>query len=114
MKKKVERRGWIYWIPRVLILVFSVLIFFFALFSGSEEVGLLKNSINALPWLLLFVVVWFAWNHERIGGYLFLVFGVFTVLFFDTWKDLIVFLIVSFPIILVGALFLLNYYRGKK
>lgn len=119
MKKKVISEFLLYWAPRVLSLVFGLFIFIFSLFSGSEEygggfTGVLKNSPNALPWAVLLGIVYLAWKNDKIGGYFFLAFGILSVLFFKTWQDLIVFLIVSFPMLLVGGLFLLNYYdKGK-
>lgn len=109
----------LYWAPRVVILVFSVLVFIFALFSGAEKYGggiygVMKNIPNALPWLLLLGIVWFAWEHEKIGGYLFLIFGVASAFFFNSWENLATFFMVSFPIIIVGILFLVNHYKYNK
>ncbi len=108
-----------YWTPRVIIVIFSALAFIFSLFSGAEKYGggfygILKNSPNALPWLLLFGVVYFAWNHEKIGGYLFLALGIASIFFFNSWENLATFFIVSLPIIVAGILFLLNHYKHNK
>ena len=108
------RNKFLFWAPRIIIGIFSVFIFVLALFSGvDEDTNVLSNLPNTLPWLLLFGLVWFAWNYERAGGLLLLVFGGLSVSFFETWVSLITFGIVSFPILLAGALFLLNYYLNK-
>lgn len=116
-QKKAVRKGnkFLYWFPRIFILVFAILIFIFSLLSGAEQqggglLGVIKNSPNALPWLILLVVVYFAWKYEKFGGYFFLVAGILTIFAFDTWEDIIVFLIVSFPLLLAGILFLVSYY----
>jgi hypothetical protein len=117
MKKSAG--GFFYWTPRIIVLIFSVLIFIFALLSGASEYGdgldsIIKNSPNALPWLLFFGLVYLGWKNDKIGGYLFVFVGLFSVIFFNTWKHLSSFFVVSFPIFLAGILFLVNYYRGKK
>lgn len=94
-----------------LLLLFSLFWFFFALVSGSEAYGggfrgILFNSPNALPWLILFGIVYVAWRWGRIGGSLLLLFGVFTLFMFDTWKDPIGFLLISFPFLLLGGVLL--------
>lgn len=46
-------------IARTLLLAITTIVFVFALVSGSESyggglIGIIKNSPNAFPWLLLF------------------------------------------------------------
>lgn len=96
---------------RVVLLIYACFWFIFALFSGSEQMGggmmgVIKNSPNALPWLLLFGLVWLTWKKELIGGILIALMGIFTVFFFKTLQDPIVFLIVSLSLILLGATFI--------
>ncbi|HHB52203.1 MAG TPA: hypothetical protein ENK75_04055, partial [Saprospiraceae bacterium] len=71
--------------------IFGILVFLFALVSGSEAyggglMGIIKNSPNALPWALLLLLVGIAWKWEFLGGililalaaYLFYLFKIFT------------------------------------
>ena len=74
---------------RIAMTVITVLIIAFALVSGSEDYGsglkaIIKNSPNALPWLLLLVPVIVAWISEKYGGILLCFLGLVLVLFFNT------------------------------
>jgi hypothetical protein len=74
-------------IARYVLLVLGVLVFLFALISGAESFGggvkgIIKNSPNALPWLVLLLLLWLAWKRELIGGLLLMVLGVGLFFFF--------------------------------
>lgn len=107
-------------ILKIFITVLSFLIFLFALFSGAEGFGgglrgVIRNSPNALPWLVLFVFVYFLWKREIVGGILLVVFSVFTIFMFDVFDDnLGVFLIISLPLLLTGAFFLYKNLRRNN
>ena len=75
------------YIARYTLLIFGVLIFVFALLSGSETFGggikgILKNSPNALPWLILLILVVIAWKWELVGGILITLLGILALGFF--------------------------------
>ena len=105
---------------KIFILVLSVLIFLFALFSGADEygggfTGILKNSPNAIPWLVLFVFVFVLWKWELAGGILLCAFSIFTVFMFDVFDDNIgVFFIISLPLFLTGTFFIFYAVRIKN
>ena len=104
---------------RTILLIVSSFWFVFALFSGAEEYGgglkgVLMNSPNALPWLLLFLLIYVAWKKELIGGSLIVLAGFLTIFFFKTYKYLIVFLLISLPLILLGGSLMISYYLDKK
>jgi hypothetical protein len=74
-------------IARYVLLVLGMLTFLFALVSGSESfgggvMGILKNSPNALPWLILLLLLWLAWKRELIGGLLLMSLGIGLFFFF--------------------------------
>ena len=104
---------------KFLILIISVLVFLFALFSGAEDYGggingLLKNSPNALPWLILFALVFIAWKWELAGGILLSMFGIFSFFMFDVIEgNFAVLLIVTLPLLSAG-IFLIFYHLKKK
>ena len=71
---------------------FGVLIFIFALMSGAEAYGndfmaILKNSPNALPWLLFLLLIWFSWKQELMGGLTLMGLGISLFFLFDTFRD---------------------------
>ncbi|MFN8357270.1 MAG: hypothetical protein U0Y10_22630 [Spirosomataceae bacterium] len=75
-------------IARYALLILALFTFLFALLSGAEHygggfMGVLQNSPNALPWLILLGMVYIAWRWERIGGILIIIIGAFMVYFFN-------------------------------
>ena len=97
---------------RATLLLISVFWFCFALLSGAGELGeggLIQNIPNALPWLLLFVVVYIAWRWELIGGSFVLAAGIFTIFFFNAFASPVVLFGISLPLILLGGLFMLSW-----
>jgi len=67
--------------------------------------GLLIHNIPAIVLILLLI---FSWKEEKKGGYLFIVLGLFFTFFFKTYQRIDTFLLISFPMILIGLLFILN------
>jgi len=99
---------------KAVLLVLAIGWIVFALMSGAESSGFFKNIPNALPWLVLLVFVGLSFRWEIIGGVLVVLFGIFTVLFFGTLKVISVFLLISFPLILLGLILSLTGFLIKK
>ena len=104
---------------RTILLIVSIFWFVFALLSGAEEYGrglegVLMNSPNALPWLLLFLLVYISWKKELIGGSLIMLIGFLTIAFFKTHQHLIIFMLVSLPLIVLGVALMISYYLDKN
>ena len=120
--KKIQTANILRNIARYSLIVISILVFIFALLSGSEEYGggisgIIQNSPNALPWLLLLVLTFIAWKWELIGGILVTVIGLFMVYFFNFQGQnffIITFTITS-VIVILGLLYILswNFRRGN-
>lgn len=105
---------------RYTLLVLGILVFIFALLSGSEEYGggisgIIKNSPNALPWLVLLVLIFVAWKWELVGGIIITVLG-FAMLYFFNFRGSNFFLvtfILTLLIITLGSFFILSWYLRK-
>ena len=105
---------------RYFLLVTGLLVFVFALLSGSERfgggiMGIIKNSPNALPWLLFLIFVFFAWKWELVGGIIITLFGVAALMFFNSgpnffWAPFVIALL----FILFGSFFLFSWYLTKQ
>jgi len=111
-------KKFIYWLPRVLSILFILFLALFALdvFGeyGFPEI-LIALFMHLIPNFLLIIALVIAWKWEVVGGVIFLVLGLFSIMFFKTYKDIIVFLLVSSPSLIIGVLFLLNKrYCNKK
>ena len=104
---------------RTVLVIVSSFWFVFALLSGSGEYGggikgIMMNSPNALPWLLLGVLVYVAFKWELVGGLLVAGMGIFTVFFFNAYKSAFVFFSISVPLVVLGGLLLASWYLTKK
>ena len=109
MEKRDKTVKYIRYFSRSVLLAVSSFWFIFALLSGAEKLGggikgIILNSPNALPWLLLFVLVWAVKKWELIGGILIALVGVLTIFVFDTFETLLTFFSISFPLIVLGLL----------
>ena len=104
---------------RIALVILAMFWFVFALLSGSEQYGgglnrIIRNSPNALPWLLLFVLDYVEFRWELIGGILIILAGVLTVPFFNTLESLFLLLTVSLPLMVLGGFFTLSWYITNK
>ena len=106
---------------RYTLLVLGILVFIFALLSGSQEYGggiegIIKNSPNAIPWLLLLILIFIAWKWELTGGIIITVLGLIMVYFFNFRGPnffLVTFILTLF-ITALGSFFILSWYLRKK
>ena len=108
-------------IARYVLLIFGILVFIFALLSGSEDYGgrlhgIIKNSPNALPWLLLLILIFVAWKWELVGGILITLLGVFLLFFFVICGNnfFLSTLIITLIPIIFGCFFILSWYLTKN
>ncbi len=108
------------WLPRLLTIIFILFISIFSLdaLSSNEMLSqkLINFSIHLIPSFVLIATLIISWNRPLIGGLVFIILGIVFTLFFNTYKEFINFLIISFPLILTGILFLFSYYllRNRK
>jgi hypothetical protein len=89
-----------------LLLFIAAFWFVFALLSGAEEYGgglqgLIKNSPNALPWLILLIFVFVAWKWSLAGGIIIIGLGIASIFMFGI--ELFGVLAISFPLIILGG-----------
>ena len=92
-----------YWLPRILAICFTVFISLFALDVLGQPGWFLGLLIHLVPTYILIAATVLAWKNEMIGGILFLLVGVL-MMFFTRFESMIV----SLPIIVIGALFLVR------
>lgn len=106
---------------KIILLVMSLLIFAFALMSGSEGfgggiTGIIKNSPNALPWLILLIVNYINYRNELIGGSIIIAFGIVANLYFNLIGPnffLATFMVINI-ITFMGMFFVYSWYYEKK
>jgi hypothetical protein len=93
----------------------------FSLVSGAEGfgggwLGVLKNSLNAIPWIALCFILWIAWKSEFVGGLLITLFGLILVWFMNVrvahfyWFTFVLTSIIP----LLGICFLVSHYLRRS
>jgi hypothetical protein len=117
----------IQWMPRILcvVAIFFVSMFATDAFAPGLTIGeqLRDFILHLIPSFILLGFLIIAWKWEWVGGLLFILiglgFGPFIFLHnFDMnhsfWMSMSIVMMINFPFILVGILFLVSYYRKKK
>jgi len=106
---------------RYSLLTIGTVVFIFALLSGSKEYGggisgMIKNSPNALPWLLLLILPGIAWKWELAGGILITALGLAMVFFFNIGSNnfYITTFLITILIPLFGIFFLISWHLRNK
>ena len=121
MSNKIKMANYFRQIARYGLLVLGVFVFFFALFSGARGYGggiegIMLNSPNALPWLILLLFLLIAWEWELIGGILITLIGL-TLLYFFNFQGpnfFLVTFILTILITILGAFFIISWFLRKK
>jgi hypothetical protein len=80
--------------------------------SFLEKIG--GFLIHNIPVFILVLLLIFSWKKEKTGGIIFIILGLVFTFFFRTYTRIETFLLISFPPILSGILFLLHDRKIKK
>jgi hypothetical protein len=116
-----------HWIPRILCILAILFVGMFSLDSfdpkytlGQQLFAFLRHNI---PTLILIAILIVSWKWEMIGGIVFALIGVLTTPFIFTHNykmnhsvgmSLSVVLMITFPFIVVGALFIISHLLKRK
>jgi hypothetical protein len=117
----------IHWAPRILCILAILLVSMFALDSFDPKytlwVQLETFFMHLIPTYILILFLFIAWKWELVGGLILMGFALILspFIFFmnysmnhSVWISLSVILMINFPFILTGGLFVLSYYLKKK
>ena len=103
----------IFWLPRILGILFAIFLSIFALDVFSEGYSfaetILALLIHLIPTFVVVIALVIAWRWEKIGTVLFMALALFYLIISGgkSW-------IISVPLIVEGILFLLNWiYRAQ-
>lgn len=105
---------------RAVLLIITTFWFVFALLSGAEQYGggfsgVLKNSPNTLPWIVLYLFNILAWKYERIGGAVLIACALFMTFAFDVLEgNWGVLWIAVVPLLILGTTFVYCSFRSKQ
>ncbi|MBU0461116.1 MAG: hypothetical protein KJ574_00875 [Nanoarchaeota archaeon] len=126
MKKEHRPNKYIYWIPRILSILFILFLAMFSLdifdmnlgFWGTI-VGLLMHNI---PSFILTAVLVISWKYEIVGGIAFILAGLLYVVLMVVegirggfgWDMILSLILIAGIPIAVGILFLIGWYKKKR
>lgn len=123
MKKKVKKvakkdrmNKVVYWVPRILAILFIAFISLFALDVFNEYSGwtiALALLIHLIPSIILIIFLVVAWNWEKIGGVIFIALGIIFGFAFDAFEYWLGFLLLVLPQFIIGVLFLISHRLNK-
>ena len=115
------------WAPRILCILAILFVSLFALDSFDSKFPLMKQIqaflIHLIPSVILIIFLVVAWKNELIGGILFILLGMgFTPTIFihnyqmnnSLWISLSIILMITFPFILAGCLFVWSHFLKKE
>ena len=107
-KTKKKNKFDLIWVPRILIIAY---ILFISLFALDTPLGI-GFLIHLIPTLILIAILIFTWKNSKLAGILFIIAGIGTIIFWNTYRDLLVFGIISLIPVIIGILFLT--FKRKK
>lgn len=95
----------LYWLPRVLAIIFIMFISVFAFDVFGEPQWFLALLMHLIPSFIITLLTVIAWKHGIVGGWLFLATGLVMAMFFHS-------MIIATPAIVIGVLFLMENHGG--
>ena len=105
------------WIPRTLMILIILFLTMFSLDVFEMEGTLLAKLggfvIHSIPSLVLVAVLLVAWRNPLLGGVLTLASAAALMLRWHLWTGM-TFVTIILPVIIVGALFILSHFLGRK
>lgn len=107
------------WLPRVLAIAYIIFLGIFAFDAFSADSTVLENILGLImhlvPSFILMLVLFVAWKNEKLGAVLFAILAVIFTIFFNSYRELVTFAIISLPLFAISsALLLSHYFRNKE
>lgn len=101
------------WAPWTLSILFAAFISMFALDVFTETRGFLQTAValmvHLIPTWIVLAVLAISWRREWVAGLIFPALAVFYVALFFGRFHWSVYLIIAGPLVVIGALFLVNW-----
>jgi hypothetical protein len=116
MKTPLKRL--LFWTPRILCLLFAAFISIFAADVFGQGYGfwqtVLALLMHLIPTWIVLIVLAISWRWEWVGGTLFIALGALYLIKFWGRFHWSAYLCIAGPLLLVGALFFLNWLCRKE
>ena len=117
IKEMVMFKKFIYWLPRILGILFALFISIFALDAFGEGIpfteAVVGFLIHLIPTYIVIAVLLIAWKWEWVGGTLF-VFAGFFYIFGANNMHWSAYVVIAGPPILIGILFIIAHFSSKS
>jgi hypothetical protein len=101
-----------------LAIFFNLFLMLFALDIFGEGYGLVELLVglfmHLIPNMILGLITFLAYKKTLIGGIAFLVLGLIFTVFFHTYREFIVFIMINGPLYLIGGLLILSSKKFQK
>ena len=117
----------IYWLPRIICIAAILFISMFAADAFESKLTIWQQLghffMHLIPSFILLGILLVAWKWEIIGGIIFMLIGLgFTPFIYahnyqmnhSVWISLGIIALITFPFIVVGALFLVSNWQRKR
>lgn len=117
----------LHWTPRIICILAILFISLFALDSFSPDLTIWQQIgaflIHLIPSFVLLALLIVAWKWEYIGGIIFIIIGLGMSPFIfnhnynmnhSVGMSLGIILMITFPFIVVGVLFIISYFMKKR
>lgn len=116
-----------HWLPRILCILAILFVSMFALDAFAPGLTIWQQlagfAMHLVPSYILITLLVIAWKWEYIGGIIFVFIGLLTSPFVfnlnynmnhSVWMSLSIILMITFPFVVVGILFLVSNSMKKK
>ncbi len=103
----------LYWSPRIITILFIIFISLFALDVFSERYGFFDTIvallIHLIPTYILITALLTAWRWPIVGGFIFIILGIFYIVWVWNKQPIIAYFLISGPAFLIGLLFIIGH-----
>lgn len=115
---KTKSASIVFWVPRVLCLLFAAFLSIFALdvFDGSHGFWQTMGALfmHLIPTWILLVLLAVSWRWEWVGAVVFPAMGIFYLVNFWGRFHWSAYVLISGPLTLLGVLFLLSWRQRRN
>jgi len=113
----INRGKIIFWLPRILSIIFVLFLSLFSLDVFSEYNGwnsILPFLVHLLPSFVLLGIIIISWKRDLVGAIIFLSLAIFYILMVGFNRPLSWYVSISGPTIIVSILFFISWFQKRK
>ena len=115
--KSVSKRL-LYWVPRILTILFALFVSVFALDVFGEHLSfwwlVLALFMHLIPTFVLLIVLALAWRWEWVGAAAYFALGVLYIVNFAGRFPVLTYVLIAGPLFLIGGLFAVNWVLRRE